>query len=308
VICNAYARRNTPYPMGHFSPRKHPYPVGGFYSTLKDLEPLVDIVTLTLYTAYIKNVPKPNSLLIIARPESGKTEILKKFIPNKNIVYLSDVTAFGIERDYLSKIESGEIRHLIIPDLLKPLSRKESTVKTFITMMNALIEEGIASASTYAMRRTSDKHVKCGIITAITGEELSDQRHNWGRLGFLSRIVPFSYSYGLETVKKVFDSILGLDYLRERDIELKRIPKQDMEIKLPRRYAQAILPSTATIAKAQKTYGFRLQKQFQALLQASALEKGRRRVNSLDVDRVLHLMNWVNFGEKPMSAGRGLRT
>jgi hypothetical protein len=265
---------------------------------LEDLDPLVDIVKLTLYTAYVKNIPKPNSLLIIAKPESGKTEVLKKFIPNKNLVYLSDVTAYGIERDYLSKIESGEIRHIIIPDLLKPLSRKESTVKTFITLMNALIEEGLASASTYATRRTSEKHVKCGIITAITGEELSDKRHNWGRLGFLSRVVPFSYSYGIETVKKVFDSILGLDYLRERDVELKHIPRQDKEIKLPRRYAQAILPSITAIAQAEKTYGFRLQKQFQALLQASALERGRRAVTSRDVDRILPLMDWVNFEEK----------
>jgi hypothetical protein len=290
--------------VGDFSSRNHPYPVGGFSPTLKDLEPLVEIITLTLYTAYIKNVPKPNSLLIIARPESGKTEVLKKFISNKNVAYVSDLTAYGLERDYLSKIEAGEIRHIIIPDLLKPLSRKESTVKAFITSMNALIEEGVASASTYATRRISEKHVKCGIVTAITGAELNDQRHNWGRLGFLSRIVPFSYSYGIETVKKVFDYVLGLDYLREHNIELKRIPKQDKVIKLPRRFAQAILPSTAAIAKAQETYGFRLQKQFQALLQASALEKGRKSVNSRDVDRLLPLMNWVNFDEKPMTPVR----
>ena len=232
---------------------------------------------------------------------------MKKFIVNKNVAYLTDVTAFGIERDYLPKIEAGEIRHIIIPDLLKPLSRKESTVKTFVTMMNQLIEEGISSASTYAMRRTSERHVKCGLISAITGQELRDQRHSWGRIGFLSRIVPFSYSYGMETVKKVFDYILGLDYLKEYDIELKRIPKQDKEIKLPRKYAQAILPSTATIAKAERTYGFRLQKQFQALLQASALDKGRRSVNSRDVQRILHLMNWVNFDENPISSARLLR-
>lgn len=274
---------------------------------MKDLEPLVLMITLTLYTAYIKNLSKPNSLLIIARPESGKTEVLKKFIANKNVAYLSDVTAFGIERDYLSKIEAGEIRHIIIPDLLKPLSRKESTVKTFITMMNALIEEGVASVSTYATRRSSEKHVKCGIITAITGGELRDQRHNWGRIGFLSRIVPFSYSYGMETVKKVFDSILGLDYLKERDVELKRIPKDDKQITLPRKYAQAILPSTTAIAQAQETYGFRLQKQFQALLQASALGKGRQTVTSCDVDRILPLMDWVNFDEKPMRAARRRR-
>ena len=275
---------------------------------MKDLEPLVDMITLTIYTAYVKNVQKPNSLLVIGKPESGKTDVMKKFIRNKNIVYLSDVTAFGIERDYLAKIETGEIRHLVIPDILKPLSRKESTVRTFVTTMNALVEEGIASESTYITKRVSQVPVKCGLITAITGDELRDQRHNWGRIGFLSRIVPFSYSYGIETVKRIFDYILGLDYLKEHDIELKRIPKQDKAIKLPRRYAQAILPSTTTIARAQDTYGFRLQKQFQALLQASALEKGRTSVNSRDVERVLHLMNWVNFDENPIMVPAGTKT
>lgn len=270
---------------------------------MKNLEPLIDIVRLTLYTAYIKNVPKPNSLLIIAKPESGKTEVLKKFIANKNVAYLSDVTAYGIERDYLPKIESREIRHIIIPDLLKPLSRKESTVRTLITMMNGLIEEGIASISTYATQRITPKHVKCGIITAITGSELRDQRHNWGRLGFLSRIVPFSYSYSMETVKIVFDSILGLGYLKEYGIELS-VPREDRKITLPRRYARAILPSTTAIAQAQKTYGFRLQKQFQAFLQVSALERGRSVVNSRDVERVLHLMDWVNFDENPITSRR----
>jgi hypothetical protein len=295
--------RNTPRPVGHFPSGNTPPQIGGF-RVLKDVEPLVDMITLTIYTAYIKNVPKPNSLLIVARPESGKTEAMKKFVVNKNIAYLSDATAFGIERDYLSKIESGEIRHIIMPDLLKPLSRKESTVKTFITMMNGLIEEGIASVATYATRRITEEHVKCGIITAITDSELRDQRHNWGRIGFLSRIVPFSYSYGIESVKKIFDHILGLDYLSESNIELKGIPRQDKEIRLPLRYAQAILPSTTTIAQAQHAYGFRLQKQFQALLQASALESSRPAVISTDVERVLHLMNWVNFDENPIASRR----
>lgn len=134
---------------------------------------------------------------------------------------------------------------------------------------------------------------------------MRDQRHHWGRIGFLSRIVPFSYSYGIETVKKVFDYILGLDYLEESDIELNRIPKQDKAVKLSKKYAQEILPSTATIAEAQRAYGFRLQKQFQALLQASALERGRTSVNLRDVERVLHLMNWVNFDENPITEERG---
>ncbi len=280
----------------------------GVVSNLADLDPLIDMVKLTFYTAYIENVPKPNSLLIIARPESGKTEVLKKFVceENKNIAYFSDVTAYGIERDYLAKIESREIRHIVIPDLLKPLSRKQSTVKTFITTINGLIEEGIATISTYATQRVTKSHVKCGIVTAITTSELRDQRHSWGRIGFLSRIIPFSYSYGMETVRRVFDSILGLRYQNQRNIEL-HVPETDRKITLPRKYARAILPSTTAIAQAQRTYGFRLQKQFQALLQASALEKGRTSVNSRDVERVLHLMNWMNFDENPITSRRQRR-
>jgi len=89
--------------------------------------------------------------------------------------------------------------------------------KTFIGFLNGLIEEGIACVSTYANRIASEKHVKCGIITAITGEELGDHRHRWHRVGFLSRVVPFSYSYGIDSVKKVFQYILGLDYMEPGD-------------------------------------------------------------------------------------------
>ena len=68
------------------------------------------------------------------------------------------------------------------------------------------------------------------------------------RLGFLSRTIPFSYSYGIPTVNKVFQYIIGLDFLDERDIELKT-PDEDREIKLPAKYAQQILPSTTAIAE-----------------------------------------------------------
>jgi len=269
---------------------------------LKDLESLVDMIKLTLYTAYIKNVPKPNSLIIIAKPESGKTEIMSKFKINKNVAYLTDVTAYGIQRDYFNKIEAGEVRHIIIPDLLKPLSRKESTVNTFITMMNSLVEEGVAAVSTYATPglMSYQKPVRCGLITAITSEKFRDHRHNWKKKGFLSRTIPFSYSYGIRTVNRVFESILDLGYMKEHEIKLD-IPKADKEIRLSKKFARAILPSTTTIAVAQDTYGFRLQKQFQALLQASALDHKRRSVNRSDVHRLLDLMSWVNFDEKPIA-------
>jgi hypothetical protein len=106
---------------------------------------------------------------------------MKKFAICKNVAYLSDVTAFGVQRDLLAKIESGEVRHIMIPDLLQPLSRKESTVNSFITMMNSLIEEGVSAMTTYATPGlvTFKKPVKVGLMTAITSDEFNDNRHNW---------------------------------------------------------------------------------------------------------------------------------
>jgi hypothetical protein len=171
---------------------------------LEGLDALVDMLRITILTAYVENVAKPNSLLIVAKPESGKTEVMKKFAINRNIAYLNDVTAFGIQRDYSDQIQRGEIRHLMIPDLLKPLSRKASTVNTFVTFLNSLLEEGVLAMSTYATpRMIYAKPIRCGLIAAITSEEFSDRRHKWERLGFLSRMLPFSYSYSTPTVSKI---------------------------------------------------------------------------------------------------------
>jgi len=71
---------------------------------------------------------KPLSLLIVAKPESGKTLVLKKYRENKGIVYLTDCTAYGLTRDILPKVISGEIRHILIADLITPLSKSAKTI------------------------------------------------------------------------------------------------------------------------------------------------------------------------------------
>jgi hypothetical protein len=92
-------------------------------------------------------------------------------------------------------------------------------------MMNGIIEEGVAAMSTYATPGlvTFNMPVKVGLITAITTDEFKDNRHNWKKKGFLSRTIPFSYSYGMSTVNKVFESILKLDYMKEQEMKLNAI-------------------------------------------------------------------------------------
>ena len=93
---------------------------------LINTEPLKKVIECTLISPYIKD-EKPISLLIVAKAESGKTTAMKMYRENKGVVYLTDCTAYGITRDILPKIVSGEIKTIMIPDLITPLSKSTKT-------------------------------------------------------------------------------------------------------------------------------------------------------------------------------------
>ena len=144
-----------------------------------ELDPLEKVVRAVLFSAYIKD-EKPLSLLIVAKPESAKTAVLKKYRGNRGIAYLTDCTAYGLTRDILPKIVSGEIKHIMIADLITPLSKSTKTRQAFIAFLNNLIEEGVAKMTTYA--NVWDKEVGCGLIAAITDEALRDGRRDWAKM------------------------------------------------------------------------------------------------------------------------------
>src|SRR5579864_3155989 len=106
------------------------------------LEPLEKIIRLSVQSAYVKNVEHPVSLLILANAEHGKTQALQKnvnqLIKSKNIFYSNNVTAKYIEKNLMSKIKSGEVRHIVIPDLLNAIERGKNTRKLFVNFIKSL--------------------------------------------------------------------------------------------------------------------------------------------------------------------------
>jgi len=258
------------------------------------IEPLKKIIVYCLISGKIKN-EKPLSLIIAANPESGKSEVVKKFKEINGVVYLTDCTAHGITKEILPRIETGGIHHIMIPDLLNPLSRKQSTVQTFITFMNALIEEGVAEISTYATGMTMRKtELRCGLITAITKDKLSDKRHEWARMGFLSRAIPFSYSYSQQQVREIMEYIVNEKYHSETKEKLK-IPANTKDIKLAKPLARMLMPEAYKFADANTTYGFRMQKQLQTLMKSIALYNGRKKCTKSDFNEVMFLLQWINL-------------
>jgi len=259
------------------------------------IEPLKKMLECALISPYIKN-EKPISLLIVAKPESGKSSLMKQYRENKGIVYLTDCTAYGITRDVLPKIVSEEIKTIMIPDLLTPLSKQTKTRQSFVAFLNNLIEEGIAKITTYST--IWNKDAKANVVTAVTDEALRDARHGWAKMGFLSRFIVFSYSYGISTVMEILDSYSrhGLS-IENNEIKL---PKSQVSILLPKEIADKLNPIAMKMGEQFNLYGFRAKINLRNLLKSLAFRNGKKTVTDHEFKEFLELSDFMNFRFNPL--------
>jgi hypothetical protein len=229
--------------------------------------------------------------LIVAKAESGKTSVMKLYRQNKSVVYVSDCTAYGITRDILPKIVSGEVRTIIIPDLLTPLSKSTKTRQSFVAFLNNLIEEGVAKITTYST--VWDKEARANVITAVTDEALDDARHEWAKMGFLSRFIVFSYSYSMSTVTEIMNrySERGLGTC---DLTL-LLPSKEVGVELSKEIADKLNPISMRIGEQFRLYGIRAKINLRSLLKTLALRNGHKKVIDQDFKELLELADYMNF-------------
>jgi hypothetical protein len=255
------------------------------------IEPLQTIIECTLISPYIKD-EKPLSLLIVAKPESGKSSAMKQYRKNAGVVYLTDCTAYGITRDILPKIVSGEIKTIMIPDLITPLSKQTKTRQSFVAFLNNLIEEGVAKITTYST--VWNKDANANIITAVTDDALRDARHGWAKMGFLSRFIIFSYSYTISAVMEILNSYSTQGYaLNNRKLQL---PNKPVPVLLSPDIANQLNPVAMKIGEQFRLYGFRAKINFRCLLKCLAYRDGKRRVvTNDDFQSLLTLADYMIF-------------
>jgi len=265
-----------------------------------NVEPIEKILKCVLASGKVKG-EKPLSLILIASVECGKTTIIRKYgLKARNVFYTTDATAFGIIRDtnQLKDFASGQLTHIVIPDLLSCLGRKADTVTTFIHFMNALIEEGVVNISTYATNIKGSVEVKAGLITAIPPKPFLDKRRQWERIGFLSRALPVSFDYQLSTQVQILSYIQSQKHLDEKIEEL-NLPTVSKEIHLPFTMAQKIEPYALGLAaqhsQHQKVYGFRYQRQLQTFVKAIAQLDGKEEVDNQCIQELGRLANFINL-------------
>lgn len=269
------------------------------------VEPIEQILEACIWSAYVAG-ERPVSMLLIGHVESGKSSILERFRGNSGLHFLNDVTGWALTsptRGILARLINNQIKHILVPDMLVPTGRNSDTVETFITFLNVLIEEGAVSIQTYATKLELPQPIRCGFIGAIATEELERRRRQWLRLGFMSRLLPVSYSYSAPTIADIKQSIARREHRNEQLILL-NLPDKSVEINLTPEIANKLMllePSVnQQLHTAERLYGFRLQKHLQTFALAHALACGRDSTTQEDYSFVAESSRYFNLNHTPI--------
>ena len=276
-------------------------------------KPLEEIITLTLQTPFLKNEHNGVSLLIVGKPETGKTTILFKYGNIKHVAYYDEITQKKLIDDFLPMVKSGEKKTLVIPDLINCIDKQRSTREQFLNVIKSGIDDtGITAISTFHkhlnLRELGLNRVLHGLrfnlITAITGNDFRYIKKRMVETGLLSRFLPFTFDYPISIVKKIFDIINQNNDDNSRITT--KIKQRPVIVKdVPELFKQLEIVSTA-LGHEYGGYGFRAQHNLQRLAKANAVINGRNIVTQEDIDKVLWLSNWINYKFNVIDGGQNV--
>jgi hypothetical protein len=268
---------------------------------LTGIQPLIDMVALSLQSAFVGE-PNGVSLLIISKPETGKTSTVFHFHNLEFVSYYDEITAKKIIDEFLPLVKTGQKRTLIIPDLINCVEKQKSTREQFLSIIKSGIDDtGIVAISTYHKQLQFYKLIeglRFNIITAVTGANFMKVQRYLKDTGLLSRFLPFSYDYPVNLVQKVFEMIEGKatnDTVQIPKLILKETPIPNN----PALFKNFEFISTR-LGIDYGGYGIRAQIGFQRLAKANALMNKRKEVTKEDIEKVIELSRWINYGFNPL--------
>jgi hypothetical protein len=269
------------------------------------VQSLLYMIELTLWSAYVEGA-RQVSLIILAKPETGKTEAPAKYVGNKGVVPIRRFSARGITEMLLDGvINSKEPVVFVISDLDALFKQKQVTVDKLVHFMNAVTWDGLTPEATWVIGYSElEKFMgfKAGFIAGITDEGFfTKHKHVKANLlkgGFLSRTIIFSVNYSASQVSKILDEIFDGKHSKKyvKHIRLD-FPNKKIKVYLPKELRARLKALTQDIAQEYKTRGFRIGEHLMALAKASVLRDHRkfRVVTEEDVELIEHLSRWMNF-------------
>lgn len=256
--------------------------------SLLRLSDVLDILEAVIYSGKVAN-EKPVSAMLVAPPESAKTQALMYFYGTRTLKYYSSVTSKPL-LDLKPEIEAGTIRHIVIPEFSSISAHDKSTTNRLITVLAMLIEDGAVTYADASRVIEFSSLPRIGLIAACTPSVWHDRRSIWIRHGYISRFLPICFEYAKQTTKYIHSAIASGHKLP--DPECITLPDKPVEVEIPQNHAEAIETFAKELGDKYSSYGFRYHRAFRALVKGRALTKSRTIVTA---EEIADLSRWLKF-------------
>jgi hypothetical protein len=196
------------------------------------LDLLLKHFIILLYSAYLK-YEDPLSGLIYAWQERGKSTVTLS-VKTLGLLIDEDITSYGLLKQIENLYKKRQLtvyHHLLIPDLEKVTARTRTVKNELRALLQGLMFDGIQHHHTYYIDLDLPYRYKLGVIACVT-PDVFNKKSSYRRLGFLSRLIPFSFNYCHTVVDEILDFIgtAQEDKLRLEKIKLLRHKKVEVTI------------------------------------------------------------------------------
>lgn len=242
---------------------------------------LVENLAQAVALSHLIRGQKRVSLLMLAAPESGKTTIATA-AKCDHICQVAVISARSILKELR---DNPKTEFLLFNDLSAVRAMSTPAVNLLVVMLNQLTqdEQGIVA---FAGKESEHITRPIGIIGCMPWETFTDHRARWRELGFVSRMIPFAYSYPQTLIATIKNGIDG-GFARSNAEPIRKMPRANRfprMITMAPRYTKHVRMIADERAKDLNQLGIRLLQNYHCLIRAHALLHRREMVNDLDLE------------------------
>lgn len=254
------------------------------------IEELVQSVALSHRIKGQKRV----SLLLLAAPESGKTTVVNA-ANVRHVCRVAIITGRSILREVK---DNPHTEFLAFNDLTAVRAMSPSAVALLIVLLNQLTqdEHGLVA---FAGKEVERIERSIGIIACLPFATFVDHRARWKELGFVSRMVPFAYSYSAELVAQIKDAI-DTETIKQKNKPIQKMP-QGIKAQTAITVSVPIVRRIRALADARALrlgqLGIRLLQNYHCLIRAHALLRGHTAVDATDMNFLRDIDAYVSITE-----------
>jgi hypothetical protein len=260
----------------------------------------------------------PLSVILVGPPGTGKSKAMLQFC-SPSLHVTNDVTTSGLS-DIINDDKAGLVRHIVIPDFNIVVSHKAATTNLTVANLLTLTSEGSVRIDD-GRRQKELKHAPIGIITAMTREVYEEHAKRFRKLGIGRRFTPLFFNYGLPTrisiQKEISNGGVTLEQLLPYPVVLPPPPCWPVKINIEEKESDRLRELSREMSE-NLSYQPRWEREdgnyvirpfrgtspleftphmvLRTLAQGRALSDRKIRVHAEDVDFVMEVVRFTNYG------------